>query len=211
MDPYKKTTKDVIAEAMAGKGLNIDKLAELTSVPKHFLIAILEQGKISVPPPYVRGYLFKLAEVLSLDANVLWQDFSREMELKTSGEKDRLPQNRFAFKPLKKGKIILTVLAVFVIIGGGILANRILRTPWIEIANPVSDSFSTGDSRITVRGKINPGDKLTIIDQEQPVDENGYFEKEINLSEGVNTIRFKVKRFLGKETEVTKQIFYQPQ
>jgi hypothetical protein len=40
-------------------------------------------------------------------------------------------------------------------------------------------------------------------------DENGNFSKEIELKEEFNTLVFEAKKFLGKESTVTKQIFYE--
>ena len=41
--------------------------------------------------------------------------------------------------------------------------------------------------------------------------EEGYFEKRVQMQPGLNRLKFAVKRYLGQETILEEQVFYQPQ
>ena len=207
-----KTIKDVLAEPLGLKGLNIEKLAQLTDIPKNYLRAILEGDNQNLPAaPYVRGYLIRIAEIIDMDGDYLWQIYKKSLDLKTSGEEDKMPSNRFVIKRFGKKKFILAVLAVFVIIYLAFQIEKFLGVPSVEINNPATDNIIVNSSAIDLRGKINPRDKLTINNEETTIDKDGYFIKQFSLEPGINTVEFKVKRLLGKEIKVVRQVIYQQQ
>ena len=74
--------------------------------------------------------------------------------------------------------------------------------------SPATNDILVTTSPLKLVGQINPRDKLTINGEELVRDASGHFEKEFPLQDGVNTAEFKVKRFLGKETTVVRQIIY---
>jgi len=212
---FPKSFKEEVEEAMALKGMNVAKLSEVTNILEHYLIALINhQSKNLPPPPYTRGYILKIAEVLDLDGDYLWQSYSKTLISKTSGSEDRLPFNRFALKPINKTKIAIGVLSLFAIIYFGWRAGGFFGTPEIEIINPPTDNFIVKDSVINLIGKINPQDKLTINGEEIATDGNGYFEKPWDFHFSPDNItaklEFKVKRLLGKEVVVERQVIYRP-
>ena len=210
MDIFPKTFKEEVEEAMVSRGFNFVKLSELTDIPEHYLAALVSHDfKKLPPPPYIRGYIYKIAEILNLDPEMLWRSYSQSLSAKTSGAEDKLPHNRFAFKPVSKAKIAIGILVLFVIIYFGWRAGGFFGTPDIEIINPAINGFTTNEATINLTGKINPQDKLTIKGEEAPTNDTGYFEKQFKLDPGINMIEFKVKRLLGKEIVVTKEIIYQ--
>jgi len=195
---------------MAERGINILKLSELTDISEYYLVALLNHDSKSLPPaPYIRGYIFKIAEVLILNGEELWRLYSQTLVVKTSGGEDKLPLNRFALRPISKAKIAIGILVLLVIIYFGWRAGGFFGTPSIEITNPAISGFTTNESVIKLTGKIDPRDKLMIKGEEAPTNETGYFEKQFKLDSGINMIEFKVKRLLGKEIVVTKEVIYQ--
>lgn len=194
---------------MEFKSISFDKLLELTEVPGQFLEAILEGNNAKLPPaPYVRGYFIKVALALDLDAPALWQIYKRQTNFQSSGINDRLPHNRFAFKKIKKGKLIGVIVGLVILIFLASQASRFWGVPSVEIYNPVNEAVVRNPD-IEISLKISPQDKLTINNEVVAVDSDGYFKKNFNLQPGINTFEFKVKRFLGKEIVVTKTVIYQ--
>ena len=212
---FPKSFKEEVEEAMMLKGMNAAKLSEATNIPEHYLTALIShQSKNLPPPPYIRGYILRMAEVLDLDGSFLWQSYSKTLISKTSGSEDLLPFNRFALKPVSKTKIAVGIVVLFAIIYFGWRAGGFFGTPGIEITNPATDNFITKDAAITLTGKINPQDKLTINGEEITTDGKGYFEKSWDFHFSPDNItaklEFKVKRLLGKEVVVDRQIIYRP-
>ena len=204
------TVKELLEESMREKKVSIARLAELTDIPERYIVLFLDDEQKGLPPaPYVRGYLIKIAGALGLEGQQLWQAYKKQQELKTSGMGDRLPANRFAFKRVNRKKIGAIIAIVVLLIVATIIVKKNIGGAAIDIQNPIEDSVVVYESAIDLPGKINPGEYLTINNEDIAIDRNGYFEKNISLEPGINSVEFKVKRLLGKESITVKQIIYQ--
>lgn len=203
--------KTLLAEAMEIKNINHEKLAQFTGIPKHFIIAI-ENADINHLPssPYVRNYIKKISEILDLNEEDLWKNYEKDLEYKQSGEFDKMPSNRFALRKASKKKIVLISGIIILLIIIILNYKNIVGLPYLEINNPTKELASVIDSKIILAGKINPQDKLTINGAETSSDTFGNFQYPFNLQPGLNTIEFTVKKLIGKEKTVVKQIMYEP-
>lgn len=204
------TTKDiteVLQDLMEKEHMNPDKLSEATDVPKRF-IASLTNGDFDQLParPYVRGYLFKIAEVLKTNPHRLWDVYRRSAEIAASGAKDRLPSNRFAATRVQPGWIVGGILAVLFIVFLGFRLDNILGKPTLSVSLPER----TSEKFITISGKIAPGDRLTLNGEIIFPNESGEFKKEVQLVPGANLLKFRVERYLGRAAEYEYQVFYEP-
>ncbi len=210
-----KTLGELLTETLDLRSLNIEKLAELTDIPLHYLVALNTGDFQKLPPaPYIQGYLMKIAEVLRIDGDLLWSTYKKEVSLrliKSSGPQDKLPSNRFAIKPANKKILIISgIILIFIIIYLGWRLAYLLGTPKIEISSPNVDNLVVNTPSIKLVGKVSSNDKLTINNEEIFVDSTGQFEKDFSLQPGLNTIEFKVKKFLGKEITIMRRVIYQP-
>ncbi len=204
------TVKEIMEKALHEKKLSPARLAELTNVPERYVTMFVAGEEKGLPPaPYVRGYLMKIAGALGLEGEMLWKAYQKQLELETSGESDKLPSNRFAFKKTSGKKVAAVMVIGVIVIVAAIWARSLFGIGEITITNPVEDPFATNQSSVDLRGKIDASDRLTINNEDVPIDANGYFEKQFSLEPGINSVEFKVKRLLGKETTITKQIIYQ--
>lgn len=212
MSPEQKPLNEFIKERLAEKDLNLEKALQLTEIPRHYFEAILKGQWSRLPAaPYTRGYLKKIATVLDTDAKELWDLYEHASETKVSGAGDKLPGNRFAIKTVNHRflwpAVIAAALGIYVIFN----FNRFLGVPKIEVESPLSATFVTAFSNFNLQGSVDPEDKLYINGEEVYIDKSGDFQKNYNLQPGVNTFELLVKRFLGRESKVVKQIIYQPQ
>ncbi len=193
---------------METKGLDAAKLSLLTDVPQRFIASLVRGDFNDLPSePYIRGYLFKIAGVLDADPNFLWRSFRQSTETRSSGGEDLLPANRFGLRKISSKKVWIALLAIILLGFLGLRLNSILGKPTLEVTLPET----TASQIISVTGKVNPDDTLTLNNEVVYPNESGGFEKEVQLESGLNTLEFKVKRRLGRETRVVKQVFYQPQ
>ena len=207
-----KPLKDILKEEMRSKGLNAQKLSELTDIAPHYIKALLENDFSNLPAaPYVRGYLDTITKILEIDSESLWHEYQKESGIKRSGESDKLPSNRYAQKPFNKMALIAT-LAVLIVVA--FLIPKVadfLGRPSIEITSPPSDMYQTQQDTFTLAGKIsNPQDKLVINSSEVVVNSDGSFQKQVTLSSGCNdnVFEFTAKRFLGFSTSVKRTICF---
>jgi len=198
----------LLQELMEAKGLDAGKLADLTDVPQRFTSSLISGDFNNLPSePYIRGYLFKIAGVLDADPNFLWRSFRQSAEIRSSGSGDILPANRFGLKKVSSRKIWILLAALALAGFLGFRVNSILGKPTLDVSLPEI----TTSQIINVAGQVNPGDTLTLDNEVIYPDKSGKFEEKIQLESGPNTLEFKVKRYLGREITVVKQVFYQPQ
>lgn len=204
---------DTFNEIIREKNINLAKLAEITGVSERFLSALVKEEFEKLPPsPYVRSYLFKLAEVLGLDGQKLWQEYQKNAQLKKSGVSDRLPLNRYQPRTLNKKLFFLLVVIVLVC---GFLFFRFhyfLTKPQLFLFGQLADAPSVTVSVpiIKVEGQIQSGDRLFLNQEKILAEANGRFQKDIVLQPGLNILQFQINRFLGRETITTKQVIYLP-
>lgn len=204
----RKDLQDLLKELMAAKGLTVDQLADSSNIPARFINSLVEGEYKELPSkPYVRGYIIKLANVLDADPMVLMESYDpSSVDLHTSGKTDHLPVNRFALKPINRG-LVIAIVIIFVLAGVIIFRfNDIIGKPEIQVNVPTTTQSQT----IQVTGEVKPGDTLTLNGELVYPAGNGTFQQDVSLSPGPNTLQFTVKRFLGGETNLTKQVIYQP-
>ncbi len=205
-----KDLSNAILGALRTKGLTLPKLAETTGISERFLSSFVE-GKFENLPavPYIRGYLMKIAEVLDLDGEQLFRDYLKDNKaIKRSGRHDRLPENRFATGKLNV-KLIFLVLIIL-----GILLYILLKIPLVRDVNSLifynlnEEITYTNEPNFMVWGRVGRSYKLTLNGERIYPNEDGNFGARIKLQDGWNTLTFSLKKFLGKERTITKQIFY---
>ncbi len=194
---------------MEERGVSVEKLSLMTNIPHRFIVSLLEGDFKRLPAkPYVRGYLLKVATALNVDSAFILKTYKDTTEIKSSGEEDRLPTNRFAIQKINKNFIIVLLILIVVVGFIAIRVKDILGTPTLEVSLS-HEIFITQERTIKVIGNVNPKDRLTLNQEIVYTDDAGRFEKEINLSPGLNTLEFEAKRFLGKQTKVVRQVFYE--
>lgn len=206
-----KTLKDILRDEMQAKGLTTERLALLTGIAERHLEALFEGRTNKLPAaPYVRGYIMRVAPILGLEGGTLWELYKKEAVVTASGPADRLPENRFALKPISKKWIAVFAAGVAVAAYFTINAERFLGKPTIEILNPTEETTITTSDIIEIFGRIGGNDKISVGGEEIIVDEEGNFKTEYRLEPGLNRIVFTAKRLLGRELTVIKNVIFQP-
>ncbi len=113
---HQGSISSLIVEGMRNKGLNVEKLSQVTGISERFISFLVEEQFEHLPPmPYVRGYIMKIAAILQIDENHLWEEFKRVYpSMRRSGRKDLIPPNRFA--PARfNATLIISILCVLLI------------------------------------------------------------------------------------------------
>lgn len=91
----------------------------------------------------------------------------------------------------------------------GIQIYSIVTPPELIIFSP-SEVLTTADRELTIQGKTDPEAQVFINGQPVRNDEQGFFEADMSLSEGVNTILTSAKKQHSQAQERLLQITYQP-
>ena len=103
-------------------------------------------------------------------------------------------------------------LTDFLVVVGyfGLRFSKILGRPSLTIFYPTESLIAVSSSEIVIRGSLADGDKLTLNNEEVTVNAEGLWFKNISLEPGLNVIEVKAKKFLGRETKITRRISYEP-
>lgn len=204
--------EEVVKEAALKKNLTIKKLAELNDIQERYLVAILDLDENSVPPPpFIRGYLKKIADSLDLDSNELWRLYKKEAGLGShSLAIDELPQNRYSSNSTNKKWLLYSLPAIIIFLYLTWNIKSLLSAPEINITYPNVDELIVSQPNFSITGNLDPNYKLTVNDKNVLVDSDGRFSFSIDLKTGLNLVDVKAKKFLGKETKIQKRLVYEP-
>jgi hypothetical protein len=210
MEPETKNSfSEILLEALRTKGVTTEKLAQLTGISDRYLTALVgdELGKLP-PAPYVHGYVLRIAEALGMDGEALWQEYPKDPgTLRRSGKRDMLPMNRFVTPQINKRVLGIGALVILVVVYGIIRLPSIVGMPTLTLTS-ITDMMVVSTSTFTIVGSMNPADELTINGEAVYPESNGTFSRSVELESGFNTFEFRVKRFLGKENVLVRQVFY---
>lgn len=194
------------------KNLNLKKLSEISGIALCHL-ENLNSGNFDDLPsaPYVRGYLKKIGGILEFNSEEWWQILKTQENIKSSGEEDELPKNRF-LKNSQTKKIVAVVVAVIILSYFGFRFSQIFGRPEILLTYPQGEGILTSTNpEITIQGTLKNGDKILIGNEEIPVSSDGSWQKIVPLTSSTpNNIEITAKKFLGRETKLTLQIIYEP-
>jgi len=201
---------ELINQILKEKGLDINRLASLTNIPKRYLTALKDGDLKNLPPaPYVRGYILRVCRALNTKPDDLIEAY-RELSLKKSGKNDSMPTNRFDDKLNHSRPILIWLIATLLV--AGILFLRFTPDfrgiPEISVNLP-DFPIRVSDPMFIIEGRVTPGDAIFVNTEQTLTDNYGNFTKQVMLDAGLNSFEIKARRFLGRETKIIKQIFYE--
>ncbi len=197
-------------ERIHERGLTMKRLSELTGVSSKHLEGIFSGDPKRLPsPPYLRGYLMKLGEVLNFDSNEAWDQMKKLSEAKSSGKSDELPKNRFSKKPVGR-YFLIGGIAIVVVLYASFRFYEISGKPDVTVAYPSENMITVDSSPISISGKISNADELRINGERVDIKQDGSWQKDVSLQPGINTMEITAKKFLGKEARLIRQIVFQP-
>ncbi len=205
-----KSLKEILKDEMRAKSMTIAKLAEITGISPVYIQALVESDLDKLPAaPYVRGYLSKIAEILEIDFDTLWKYYAKESDIQRSGEKDELPGNRFAARPVRRMAILWILAGVIALIILVPVITNFFGRPIISLVQPIQDTTIVSSPQDTLEGKVeNPNDRVFVNGTEIQVSPDGHFQVQQVLDAGANSFTIAAKRFLGGTSQLTKTIFF---
>ena len=109
-------------------------------------------------------------------------------------------------------KIILFLFVLFLILVVFYFWKEIcflIKPPALEVFQPPAD-ITVNQEKFEIIGKTTPFAYLTLGDEEIYIDKDGNFKKEINLQDGLNTIKIEAKNRFGKTNTIIRRIIFNP-
>lgn len=200
-----------LQEERKKQGFTIEQVAKATKIRSSFLEA-LEKGDYKVLPSsaYVQGFIKNYAEFLGLPIRDTLALFRREFDEReflgvlpssfTKQEGVRLPGFRLRLTS------IAFLLGVFFILGFIFYEYRsAFFNPPLSVTSPAENAKITTQV-VTVIGKTDPNNIVTINDLPVFVDSDGGFKKDLTVFDGNTTITAKVVNSFGRKSILVRHI-----
>ena len=186
--------------------VTLHEVSRETKIPVKYLAMIEEGDYESLPPDvYVKGFLKSYAEYLGIDHQKLVALYLRDKDIKENlgknGQNKKAPKvsrvTRFVVTPK-----MITAAAVILVAASGFYylyreVGRFAALPRLVVTQPSGDTSVEGNS-ITISGFTDQDAKLAINDQPVMVKDNGEFQENLLLQEGVNSINISSVNRFGK-------------
>jgi len=211
-----QTVPETLRKTREEQELNLTEISQKLSIQPKYLQALEDGAYESLPGEiYAQQWLRSYGKFLDLDIRWLIKEYQREkgLQLQFTGFDRQILEkgNWFAWltpKTLKIVSVTIATIAFVFYIGSGVY--NIIKPPTLIIREP-SNNITTNSRLITVTGKTDPEIKLTINNELILADANGDFNKEINLSIGLNVLEVTAIKKHGAQSKETISIFRQGQ
>ncbi len=200
----------LINEGLKRKGITLQKLADVSGIAIKHLEHMAGGNLEKLPPaPYLRSYMAVVGEVLDFDGQALWDRIRVDELAVDETQNDRFPQRLSNFSSKKK---IIWIGVLAFIIGIYLLFRlpEIVGQPSLDIGFPSEAVSTVSVTPVTIIGSVKNGDEFFVNGERVPLEQDGVWQKNIDLQEGMNTIELKAKKFLGREIRVLRQVIYSP-
>ncbi|HOV88451.1 MAG TPA: helix-turn-helix domain-containing protein [Candidatus Paceibacterota bacterium] len=209
---------EFLSQKIEEKNFGVEDLARLAGIPEHYLRALLEENFAHLPANvFVRGYLKKIASIIEVDEEDLWQLYLKEYNNIMPPQVDMLPTNRFE----SKGKTISEILralryvpiwAIIITAIGFILfqGKNLFGEPRLQVNSPVFENIETSENPFILEGEGQPHSYILINGKEIYLSDDGKFSEPIQLKPGLNKIIVEASNRLGKKKTITRNIYFEP-
>ncbi len=201
------TLGDYLKQIREKLNLDIKTVSLLTQIKPGFL-ENLEAGKYDKLPAdvYIRGFIKNLSQVYRIEEKVLVEQFEKEHGFSSEyASRAKLYPRQLLLTP----RTIFVIATIIIFLGAfGYVASQIssvLTPPKLVINEPSSDQNVSGNS-IVIAGNAEIGSEVSINDQAVFLDQNGQFNENVILSEGINQIEITAKNKFNKISKVTRKI-----
>lgn len=206
------TAGEVLKNKRESLGKDLNTVSVDTKIQKRFLEYIENnQYEKFDSEVFVSGFIKIYSKYLGLDVEKLLAIYRRSnlKNGKREEEKKNVIQRKNSFKIGITPQIFaIVLLVVFFLSVVGYIGYQIFKfqtPPQLTIVEPL-DEHRTEENFVIVKGNTESTSSVTINGEPVETDSLGYFEKEIELKEGVNTISITSRKNSNNQLETTKTL-----
>lgn len=213
------TAGEVLKNKRESLGKPLDQVSSDTKIQKRFL-EYIEQDKFSYfdSEVFLTGFIKIYAKYLGLDINKILALYRRsnpsvqreliKKEEKESKGKNIVGKKQLSFKTLDPKILVTFILSTFLLLIIGYIGLQIYKfqtPPEITILEPL-DGAEVNEESVTVKGEVDNNTVIEINDKPVETNDDGSFEKEIELKEGSNLITVRAKKNKNNTLEAVETI-----
>lgn len=192
------------------KGLSLDDVAKATKIKTQFLSYIEDGEYQKLPSPsYASGFVRNYARFLGLPDEEILALFRREFDedkaykVLPKGFEDKQEFPLFKFKI--RQAVLLSIIVLIFFIGYLLWQYRdAFLNPSLEITSPQAGIVLS--SQVKIAGKTDPNTTVYVNKDAVSVDQDGNFQKVINVFPGETTITVEAVNKFSKQTQKSVEI-----
>lgn len=210
------TAGEVIKNKRESLGKKLDTVSTDTKIQKRYL-EYIENNEFDKfdSDIFASGFLKIYSKYLNLDEEKVLALYrrSRLPVVKTDKKNIKIKPKQEKFKISPKLISIITVSTFLLLIVGyiGFQIYKFQKPPFLTVSQPVNEFVSQEDI-LTVQGETEKTSLLDINGTQVEVEDDGSFQTEITLKEGVNTVTVKAWKESNTklQTAITLKVIYEP-
>jgi transcriptional regulator with XRE-family HTH domain len=208
-----QTVPETLRQVREERGEDITKIAKALNIQSRHLLALEEGAYEKIPGEiYARQWLRAYGRYLDIDVRWLLKEYERERGVQMQFSGFNLPEvktSRLVWltpQALKFCGLAIVILGLSAYLG--LSVKNILQPPTLVIYEP-SNNLITEQGIINITGQTEPETELTINSEIVLADEQGNFNKQINLSSGLNILEVIATKKHGAQNKTVISIFRQ--
>ncbi len=209
------TAGEVLKNKRESLGKSLDTISSDTKIQKRFLEYIeKDQYEKFDSDVFASGFIKIYSKYLGLDVEKVLAIYRRS-NLQNKPEEKKKVRNFSSFKPKITPQIVAIVtLSIFLLSVVGYIGYQIYKfqtPPQLTVIQP-TDGYQSKTGTVLVKGNTESSATITINGLPVETDSLGYFEKELPLNEGINTISITSKKSSNNQLETNKtlKVFFTP-
>lgn len=201
-----------LRDARERQGVGLETLSKRMKVSKKYLRAMEKCDFEAIPfaPIYKKNLIKNYAKTLGLDPAPYLAQYKTEED--TKDNKVFIPHVSKRQGITVNIPSIARIIAIIAIIGSVVLyigfqIKHIVEPPELNIVSP-REGLITSSPQIPIRGNTEEEIRILINGNEIKTQEDGQFEQNLDLQQGVNTIIITAQKKHGKTTNETRHVTY---
>jgi cytoskeletal protein RodZ len=211
------TAGEVIKKKRESLGKNLNTVSIDTKIQKRFL-EYIENNRFDKfdSSVFATGFLKIYAKYLELDVEKILALYRRSTlpRLKTTKQTIQTKKKKNLKINISPKLIAIITLVLFVLLILGYVGYQIYKfqvPPELTVTQPTNEYISNQET-ITVKGYTQASSVVSINNEDVEIDEEGFFEQEISLTPGVNTLTIKAQKESNTNLETTQslKVIYEP-
>jgi cytoskeletal protein RodZ len=193
------------------RGVNLEDVSRDIKINVEYLEAIEKSDYKKLPKGiYSKIFFKKYIKYLGVRHKNILNDFVREQSRSENFQNNIFFSRIVDWKNLLSFPIIIRNLIVFLLVLACFFYllfyfKNIFAPPSLKLIEP-SENKIVNESSIEIRGWAEDGSELKINDRGVLLDEEGYFQENINLKSGLNIIELRSKKRYSQERVIIREI-----
>lgn len=208
---YKNSVGSFLFEARTKMGFDLEQVADKINIGKSYLEA-LEKNKYKALPGkvYAINFLKKYAKFLGIEVASMLAKFEQDSRVFYNiniSKKEKSCKHKIEITPRKIRITLVIVLILAVITYLAFLIYQTLSLPEVLITYP-EEEMVLSEQNVVFTGSAELGAEVKINGNEVFVGDDGRFEHEIYLTEGLNEVAVVAQKKHSREHSITRKIMY---